>query len=62
MMVPPFRQISEVANINYALVEYSHEQGGLGMLPSSQLRFGLYLVVTSQYSSTALYQVSYHIQ
>lgn len=36
-MIPPFRQISEVANINYALVEYSREQGGLGMLPGSHL-------------------------
>ena len=61
-MVPPFRQISEVANVNYALVEYSREQGGLGMLPGSHLRCGLSLVATSQYSSTALYQVSYHTQ
>ena len=29
---------------------------------ASPARLGLYPIVTSQYSSTTLYQVSYHIQ
>ena len=34
-MIPPFRTFSEVANVNYALVDYSREQGGLAMVPGS---------------------------
>jgi hypothetical protein len=48
-------------------------QGSFGTVPNKvmpntfmahafDLQVGLYLIVTSQYSSTALYQISYHIQ
>ena len=36
-MVPPFRDISECANVNYALTPYTKEKGGLALLPKSHL-------------------------